>query len=208
MDVFVLALAAVLLAVERVSYVWIWHRPERFRAAVRAWGGASFDPIDALEWMFRGFKLIQLAVFLGWALWFDGGRLVLHGTQPIPCLVAVLLGTLGQALNLGVFLRIGRAGVFYGVRFGHAVPWCTKFPFSVVDHPQYIGTVLSIWGFFLLLRFPEPDWFVLPLLESFYYALGAHFESDECIRGRRTRHASELTVQVETDESVEPSTSP
>lgn len=47
-------------------------------------------------------------------------------------------------------------------------------------HPQYVGAVLSIWGFFILLRYPEPDdWVTLPLLETAYYALGARFEGDE-----------------------------
>jgi methylene-fatty-acyl-phospholipid synthase len=56
------------------------------------------------------------------------------------------------------------------------LPWCRAFPFSVLQHPQYVGTVLSIWGFFLVMRFPHDDWYLLPIVETVYYALGAYFE--------------------------------
>jgi hypothetical protein len=36
--------------------------------------------------------------------------------------------------------------------------------------------VLSIWGFFLLMRFPHGDWYVIPALESVYYLAGAYLE--------------------------------
>jgi len=48
----------------------------------------------------------------------------------------VSLLIVGQFLNYTVFHRLERGGVFYGARFGHAVPWCTDFPFSVLRHPQ------------------------------------------------------------------------
>jgi hypothetical protein len=46
----------------------------------------------------------------------------------------------------------------------------------VLRHPQYVGTVLAIWGLFLAVRFPHDDWYVLPVLETVYYAAGAYFE--------------------------------
>jgi hypothetical protein len=39
-----------------------------------------------------------------------------------------------------------------------------------------VGAALTIWGVFLLVRFPFADWFALPLLSSVYYAIGAHLE--------------------------------
>ena len=93
-----------------------------------------------------------------------------------PAGVGGLLIVAGQLLNLSVFYRLGRVGVFYGGRFGHAVPWTDDFPFSVFAHPQYVGAVTSIWGFFLVMRFPHGDWYVLPVLETVYYALGARLE--------------------------------
>ena len=82
----------------------------------------------------------------------------------------------GQILNVSVFYRLGKVGVYYGVRFGHPVPWCNDFPFLLLRHPQYVGAVMSIWGFFLIMRFPHGDWFVLPALETVYYAMGAYYE--------------------------------
>ncbi len=55
-------------------------------------------------------------------------------------------------------------------------PGAEKFPFSLLKHPQYAGALLSIWGFFLAMRFPHPDWYLLPSLETLYYALGAYLE--------------------------------
>jgi methylene-fatty-acyl-phospholipid synthase len=83
---------------------------------------------------------------------------------------------MGQSLNLSVFWRLGNAGVFYGSKFGRRIPWCRSFPFSVLSHPQYAGAVLSIWGLFLILRFPAEDWWVLPALETAYYVIGSWFE--------------------------------
>ena len=81
-------------------------------------------------------------------------------------------------LNAAVFVRLGVTGVFYGNRFGHAVHWRYGFPFSWIRHPQYVGTVATIWGVFLALRFPNPDWIALPLLETAYYVAGAFLEDD------------------------------
>jgi methylene-fatty-acyl-phospholipid synthase len=87
-----------------------------------------------------------------------------------------MLVILGQGLNLGVFYRLGSSGVFYGNRFGHQIPWCREFPFSFFDHPQYVGALASIWGFFITMRFPYHDWYLLPALETVYYGIGAWLE--------------------------------
>ena len=57
-----------------------------------------------------------------------------------------------QALNVGIYRAIGNPGVYYGFKLGHHVPWHTGFPFNVVSHPQYVGSVLSVWGFIALVR--------------------------------------------------------
>jgi methylene-fatty-acyl-phospholipid synthase len=82
----------------------------------------------------------------------------------------------GQILNCGVFYRLGKVGVFYGNKLGYDIPWSRAFPFSLFKHPQYVGTVCSIWGFFLIMRFPHQDWYMLPALETVYYVLGASLE--------------------------------
>jgi phosphatidyl-N-methylethanolamine N-methyltransferase len=162
--------AAVLLAIERVAYVWVWRYPSSFAHLCRGIWPGSPEPVVALEKLFNGFKVLQIGVFLGWCY--------LHPNALMwPAFATgVSLVLVGQVLNLSVFYRLGNVGVFYGNRFGYDVPWCTEFPFSIMEHPQYIGALLSIWGAFLALQFPRHDWYVIPMLESAYYALGAYLE--------------------------------
>ncbi len=61
-----------------------------------------------------------------------------------------------QTLNVSMYNAIGKKGVYYGEKLGSKVPWCTSFPFSVVSHPQYVGSVLSIWGVFALVYAQGP----------------------------------------------------
>lgn len=170
-----LLIAAALLSVERLAYVYVWRYPAAFRR-ICARTRIAENPVSGLERLFYGFKLIQIGVFTAWILGFSGGFPQL-GDEPFAALVGGLLIVAGQALNFGAFWRLGRVGIFYGIRFGHEVPWCTRFPFSLVRHPQYVGTVLSIWGLFLACRFPHADWLLIPLLQTFYYCAGAFFES-------------------------------
>ena len=163
-------LAAALLAVERVSYVLVWRYPDRFRQLVRS------DPVDALQKLFLLFKLIQISVFTGWIITFS------ESFPPMPTAdwpwlaLGCALIALGQILNMAVFWRLGKVGVFYGNKLGHEVPWVQGFPFSLVPHPQYVGTLMSIWGLFLVMRFPHSDWSVLPLISTFYYLLAMRLE--------------------------------
>jgi len=166
--------AALALSIERLCYVWVWRSPEAFRAVFAS--APASQPVDALQTLFVGFKTVQLAVFLGWCLVYGDGQL----WPPEAGVAAIIVGAgclgFGQALNVGVFYRLGKRGVFYGNRFGYETSWCRAFPFSLFDHPQYVGTLLSIWGFFLIMRFPAGDWFVIPVIETAYYTLGAHAE--------------------------------
>lgn len=171
--------SAALLSVERITYVLIWRNPGGFRKwsthpVVSPCGG----PVELLAVLFAAFKLIQIAVFVAWHLIFGDGTLWPQSRDPRVIAAGALLIGLGQALNVSVFKRLGRVGVFYGTKFGHTVAWCRTFPFTWFDHPQYVGTVLAIWGFFFVMRFPSPDWIILPLLESVYYTAGARLERD------------------------------
>jgi len=172
----VLAGAAALLALERVCYVWAWRSPEAFRSICAGPRGLAANPTDALRALFFGFKALQIGVFAWWCLAHGGGAAWPPGAPGWALAAGGLVIVVGQALNLGVFYRLGSVGVFYGNRFGYAVPWCGAFPFSFTAHPQYVGTVLTIWGVFLVLRFPQDDWLVLPALETVYYVASAWFE--------------------------------
>jgi|SRR5215468_165323 len=169
-----LAVAAVLLSLERLFYLWAWNQPQQF---TRWWNRTRMGaPLDVMERACTFFKLLQAAVFILWCtlpghelMYSELGRMVAR-------LAGITMMLVGQFLNYSVFRRLGRVGVFYGNRFGHRVQWCTEFPFSVLTHPQYVGALLSIWGFFLLVRFPHADWFFLPALETLYYGAGAYLE--------------------------------
>lgn len=199
-----LGVAAALLSLERICYVWAAHHPASFRAACAHPGLVRFGgPVEILERLFYLFKAIQGFVFVGWWWLFGDGSLRPAGaTQGVLAAGATLVG-IGQVLNFAVFHRLGRVGVFYGNRFGHAVPWRTGFPFSVVRHPQYTGTVLSIWGLFVMARFPEPDWALVPALETLYYIVGSRLESgadDDVVRaGQPARRAVLVERDAETD---------
>lgn len=194
MTLWYVAGAAVLLSIERLCYVWIWRHPGLFRELCGRLAAAPLrDPVAALRRLFVLFKLLQVGVFITWCLVFGGGALgttstvsalsALRAMSPdrIPAVVALglLLLAAGQVLNAGVFVRLGQVGVFYGSKFGRSVPWCSGFPFSLCADPQYVGAVLSIWGFFLIARFPHDDWFILPVIETIYYVLGARLERED-----------------------------
>ena len=172
--VFDFFIAAALLSLERLTYAWVWHHPREFRDLAERFAFWA-TPVDALNALFWIFKIIQCSVFVAWCASSGSEAGGLHGGTASDAFGAVLL-VAGQILNFAVFYRLGQTGVFYGNRLGHHVPWCHEFPFSVLKHPQYVGAVLSIWGFFLVVRFPYDDWFVLPALETVYYAAGAYLE--------------------------------
>jgi methylene-fatty-acyl-phospholipid synthase len=195
MSVWLLCSAAVLLSLERITYVLIWRDPVTFRRwAGRPIFSSMSGPVELLALLFGLFKVVQIGVFIGWLLAFGDGTLWPYSRDPWVIAVGILLIAAGQALNLSVFRRLGKVGVFYGNKFGHAVSWCRRFPFTWFDHPQYVGTVLAIWGFFLVMRFPAPDWIVLPVLESVYYTIGARLERDP---ETDPRSATENVARVE-----------
>jgi len=180
MRVWLVWTAAALLSVERIAYILIWRDPATFTSwsTRRAFAIAGGGPVDLLVVLFASFKVIQIAVFIAWHLAFGDGTLLPYSRDPAVVAAGAFFVGLGQGLNLSVFRRLGKVGVFYGNKFGHSVSWCRKFPFTWFEHPQYVGTALAIWGFFFAMRFPAPDWIVLPLLESAYYAAGARLERD------------------------------
>lgn len=171
------ALAALLLAIERASYLWASQSSASFARLCASPGGVAIgEPTQVVERLFYVFKLIQAGVFVGWC-WVHGGESALTIAAPWTAIaLGAALIAVGQLLNLSVFYRLGRTGVFYGNRFGHDVPWIRSFPFSVCPHPQYLGTAISIWGLFLVARYPHADWIALPALETIYYAIAARFE--------------------------------
>ena len=177
MSLWIFLVAAALLSFERLCYGWVWRSPESFHALCDRPAVACFgEPVAVLQKLFFCFKGIQVAVFFAWCCFYGQESPVPFSGGIFSLAVGGAMIVVGQSLNFSVFYRLGTIGVFYGNRFGYEIPWCREFPFSLLQHPQYIGTLLSIWGFFLAMRFPHDDWYLLPMLETGYYVLGAYFE--------------------------------
>ncbi len=177
MSLWILLCAAALLSLERLCYVWIWRAPDAFRAlCARPVVALVGEPVDVIQTLFYGFKGLQGLVFVGWCYVYSDGTLLPLSGSVLALGLGGVLSVAGQMLNFSVFYRLGKVGVFYGNKLGYEIPWCRKFPFSLLKHPQYVGTMLTIWGFFLVMRFPHDDWYLLPALETVYYVLGAYFE--------------------------------
>jgi phosphatidyl-N-methylethanolamine N-methyltransferase len=172
-----LLVAAASLSLERICYVWVWHRPDAFRRfCSKPRVAALGEPVDVLCKLFYGFKLLQITVFFGWCYIHGQGAFVPPAREEVWLGLGGMLMLIGQSLSFSVFHRLGKIGVFYGNKFGYSIPWCDKFPFSVLSHPQYVGAVITVWGFFVATRFPHADWYVLPVLQTGYYVLGACLE--------------------------------
>ncbi len=177
MIIWISIISEILLSLERICYAWVWHHPDSFRCLcsnpiIAVLG----EPVDVLKNLFVFFKFIQLSVFIGWCIVFGEGVISLPDVHPWTFAVGLAFVVAGQTLNVSVFYRLGKVGVFYGNKFGYNITWCNKFPFSLIRHPQYVGTLASIWEFFLVMRFPHSDWIILPLIETVLYSLGAYVE--------------------------------
>ena len=177
MLVIILLLSAILLSFERITYFLVSRYPDRWYQTCQRPPLASFgNPVDALHALFYGFKVIQGGVFVYWWMRFGDTWMPLPTAGGFALTAGLLLIGAGVFLNAAVFFRLRRTGVFYGAEIGYDVPWIKGFPFSVMRHPQYLGALSCIWGLFLVMRFPNDDWFYLPLMETAFYAWGAYHE--------------------------------
>lgn len=177
MTIWSLLAAAALLSLERIWYAWVWYDPGSFRRfCSKPIVALIGEPVDVLRNLFVCFKTLQLSVFVGWCYLHSGGTIIPPSEEGPWIAMGGVLIAIGQVLNVGVFVQLGKIGVFYGNRLGYQVPWCRGFPFSLMPHPQYFGAILSIWGFFITTRFPHDDWYILPVLQTGQYALGAYLE--------------------------------
>ena len=98
--------------------------------------------------MFYAFKALQITVFAAWCLVYGNGSLAPAHEGPIVLGGAAALVVVGQILVIATYY-----------------------------HPQYVRTMLTIWGVFLALRFPHADWYALPAVETVYCAAATWVES-------------------------------
>ena len=148
---------ALQLAAGYIFYTILWLMPAPWCAICR---GLGFDPSELMAYCAHAFKALQfytiyelckddLIMPQDWLAQLDE-------TVVVICVSLILLG---QLLNSAVYQQLGTRGVYYGVRFGHTIPWCTAFPYNIewLKNPQYWGTILTFVGMAPLLQIP-PQW--------------------------------------------------
>ncbi|KAK9824170.1 hypothetical protein WJX72_008252 [[Myrmecia] bisecta] len=139
------------ISLPHILYAFIWFFPKKWKGLFRR------EPVLAFNLLAWLLKVVQFSAVVWWyvknAEVFSNGKVVIIDPWRIPHWSWFAFGVLvaaGQALNLGIFHAIGSVGVYYGTKLGHKVPWHKGFPFNIVWHPQYVGSVLTIWGLTLL----------------------------------------------------------
>lgn len=109
MFVTALLTAALLLSLERMTYYWVWVHPEAFsRVCETTFLRQAGDPIHILSLLFYLFKLIQIAVFLGWCAWFGDELWFLPTAGGFALGAGAVLIAAGQVLNFSVFSATGQ----------------------------------------------------------------------------------------------------
>lgn len=101
-----------------------------------------------------------MAQFASVIVWFAARKPTGIDVFEIPLVAAVCGGLLiayGQTLNVGIYKAIGHVGVYYGFKLGHKVPWVNGFPFNVVKHPQYVGSVATVLGAMVIVWTQAPS---------------------------------------------------
>lgn len=151
----VLSLNAVLfcLTIPHLLYAFIWYFPRTWMKLV----GRS--PVEKFAQTAGALKIVQFGSVLSWisgTSLFSNGLSWLAEVTILQWLGFLGLLSIGQTLNGGVLSTIGIDGTYYGFKLGKKVPWYSGFPFSVCPHPQYVGSSLSVWAFFILLHAHAP----------------------------------------------------
>lgn len=136
-----ISLLALALSLPHILYMFIWFRP-------KFWQTCFEQPIDTFAQVAVALKVLQFSSFLAWYYYAKqpGPILELQQLHAGNIFIWIIFIAAGQVLNVGIYHAIGRVGVYYGFKLGRHVPWVNGFPFNVVSHPQYVGSVLSVWS--------------------------------------------------------------
>lgn len=81
----------------------------------------------------------------------------------------------GQLLNLSVYYTLGPEGVYYGSLYNKNLPIISGWPFNVCRDPQYVGSVLTLYGIFLL--FPYFEIFAINMYAILWFITTAYIEN-------------------------------
>lgn len=173
------------LAVPYMFYAYIWNFTSHYVSQIQSgiFKGLGKDGAEVKHHVVMMTKLAQFTTVFGLyflyedRLYYPGLNRLLLGCFFIAC---------GQVLNFAVYNALGADGVCYGFLFGKDIPWVTGFPFNIgIRHPQYVGAVISLWGFFMIFVTPKtlgPS-IAGALLISVYYTLIGKMEEGEASGG-------------------------
>uniref|UniRef100_A0A1D2ABM8 phosphatidyl-N-methylethanolamine N-methyltransferase n=1 Tax=Auxenochlorella protothecoides TaxID=3075 RepID=A0A1D2ABM8_AUXPR len=128
------------LALPHLLYAYIWFNSSTW---LKTFGKKSVQRFETAAWLL---KVLQFSSVIYWYSVKKPEGVILGSISPFAAGISLVLLAAGQALNIGIYRAIGHAGVYYGFKLGHKVPWVEGFPFNVVSHPQYVGSVLSVWA--------------------------------------------------------------
>ena len=137
-------------SLEHLFYTWAWFLPDQFMALAAA---SKTDPCEALQIGLGINKVIQIITVITFCLVYN---VTFNDDISYFYVLLSIIGVgIGQFLNYSVYKALGVNGVYYGVKFGKKVPWCTQFPFNVpwLKHPQYLGAAITHISLWFLLRF-------------------------------------------------------
>ncbi|KAL4430840.1 hypothetical protein ABPG75_006096 [Micractinium tetrahymenae] len=162
------------LAAPHLLYAYIWFLPRRWMAL---FGKNSCKMFETVAWLL---KVVQALGVSYWYLLRRPSGIDLAAVPPLAWIAFALLVGFGQWLNVGIFKAIGHAGVYYGFKLGHTVPWVSGFPFNVVSHPQYVGSVATVLGGAALVWTQAPQGLGLLTLYWTLLYVATAIQEDKC----------------------------
>ena len=166
----------ILLSTPYAIYIIVWTQSDAFISLIKQLQ-LGVSPIDLFAYLVYAIKLLQLIVL---TLYFFAIGFMWK-FSPIRTVMGTIIFAFGQFFNASTYHTIGYNGVHYGCRLNREkpIPWVYGFPFNVVSHPQYVGSVLSIWGILLVvwnLRLGfAPVW--MACMWTWYYVVVSKVES-------------------------------
>jgi len=155
-------LCCLAVSLPHVFYLWLWRSPARWLARCRH---RRLDPSFSMARWALGFKAVQAGAFICWVVTREQtqARMIAElqarvARRDAGLALSIALLSIGQVLNGSCFRALGVEGIYYGIKFGKKIPWCTSWPYGgalSIPHPQYVGCVLTIWAMILALCTPQ-----------------------------------------------------
>jgi len=154
MDLFV---TCALISSSTVLYSFIWKNPSRWASLV----GKQNNPSTVLYYISFVLKILQFSscfILATKNLPHFGAHNFIHkaSTNVVSSVFLSLLFLLGQVLNLSVYYKLTRQGVYYGALLGYKIKWVNEFPYVIagysVPDPQYVGCMIAALSILLFIN--------------------------------------------------------